>query len=74
MIKHNLDLIKKVEQARVDLWLTDFNKNQKQMVLHEENEIIDTGEHTLEDLLDQGGDEEYKEEDDDWEIVRELFS
>ena len=44
------------------------------MVMPEENEIIDTGEHTLEDLLDQGGDEEYKEEDDDWEIVRELFS
>ena len=70
MIKHSLELIKKVDEARIDFWLTDFNKNQKQVVLPEENEKIDTGEHTLEDLRDQGDDTKDKDEEDDWEIVR----
>ena len=40
----------------------------------EDDEIIDTGEDTLKDLLDQGEDGEDEREDDDWEIVKELFS
>ena len=44
------------------------------MALPKENEIIDTGEHTLEDLLDQREDDEDERGDDDWEILRELFS
>ena len=63
-----------MEQARIDLWLSDFNREQKQAVMPEEAEVIDTGDYTLIDLLDQGEDGEDDREDDDWEIVRELFS
>ena len=63
-----------MEQARIDLWLSDFNKEQKQDVLPEGDEIIDPGEYTLEDLLDQGEDGDEGGEDDDWDIVKELFS
>ena len=32
------------------------------------------GEHTLEDLLDQGDEEGDRKDDEHWEIARELFS
>ena len=74
VVKHNLNLIKAIEQARVDLWLAEYNKNQKQTSLPEETDIIDTGEHSMEDLLEQGDNDEEREEEEHWDMLRGVFS
>ena len=65
MINHNLELIKMAEQARIDMWLTDYNNKQKQNSMPEEHNIIDTREHSLEDLLEDGDNEKEEEENEE---------
>ena len=62
------------EQARIDMWLTDYNNKQKQNHMPKEHNFIDTGEHSILDLLEDEENEEEEEENEDWELVKELFS
>ena len=74
IVNHNLELIKVAEQARIDMWLTDYNNKQKQNSMPVEHNIIDTGERSLEYLLEDGDNEIEEEENEEWELIKELFS
>ena len=62
------------EQARIDMWLTDYNNKQKQNHMPEEHDFLDTGEYSLLDLLEDEEIEKEEEKNEEWELVKGLFS
>ena len=69
VIERNIKLIKAVEHARIDLWVANNNTNTKDVHIPEITHIIETGEHSLEELIQHDEDNI-----DDWDKLRGTFS
>lgn len=75
MIDHNINLIKSVEQVRVDLRVSTNNKtNSNSTSIQEVSPVIETGEHSLEELIGDDDNSEQGEEEEDWDHLRKMFS